>query len=1175
MKIPKKEYFSAALAATAAAAVLAIGLSSTAQAAPVVIFQGDLNGSRGTANTGPVQPGWTGISGTNTTAPWTNTYTINGITIDLSAGSGNTGWRNDRTQLTVPNVGPLAPMFNSSVFASGGFDVKMTGLTAGTTYNFIFYGTDTGNNVGDVHWYYSLAGDKSNPVDAGWINQPGSTAFTPTANTGITLGTKGIAMLSTTFTATGPVVDFFSTGSTVAVLSGLELYATPVGGPLAADAGADKTVSPSTPSVTIGAGPTATGGTGPYTYSWSPATGLSSDTVSNPTASPGTTTTYTVTVTDSLSATASDSVTVSYPLVAAAGADKLCTPSSTSATIGATSTANGGTGPYTYLWSPSTDLNDATVANPVASPSTTTTYTVTVTDSLSATSSDSVVVTYAVPDPNLISVDFIYSDATGGPSKPFSGNTTLTGTTNKNAAGEIYTGQVGLWNAMNVGTNNSSKNTASLTNLMNGAGVATTVAFKMGIATNAGSSGGNWRNNYVAGLTASADGVLRQEVSQVYYPALTLNHFNWELTGLAPNGHYRLTLFGNGSNSFTNIANTVAGTLDTENDWNWSDIAADGSGVIAGNYLTTGNNQVFGIYGLQIYKLVTPLAANAGPDKGVSAGVPTTQIGGSPTANGGTDPYTYLWSPTTGLDDPTLANPTASPGTTTTYTVTVTDSTSPTPATATDSVLVAFTAPPLVADAGPDKSLTPSAPSAQIGGSPSASGAFPPYTYSWTPSNSLDDPSAANPVASPSSPTTYTLTVTDAQSTQTTDTVTVNYPLVVDAGVDQIVTPGSPSVQIGGSPLTYGGTPPFIYSWTPSTGLDDATVANPTASPTTTTTYTVQVTDSLSVVVSDEVTVTYSVPNDNLISVDFKEPSGTTCVGNTTLTGTTMKNAVGNVFTGQVGNWNALNIGTYGQNSAISGFLNNAAGTATTVKLALGLATGLDNTAAGAWRCDPNEGAPGGPDALRSEKAYLYYPALTGDHFAWALTGLAPNGHYRLTLFGSGTNTFTNIANSAAGVPDTEGDWNWEDITADSSGVILGTLLTNGNNQTNGLYGVQIESLGTPPSGYATWADTYAGGGTAEEDYNNDGVENGIAYFMGMNGLATNPGVVGGSVTWPYVNAVSSYKVQTSNDLSSSGWTDVLPGDPRLHDTGVGGSVIYDLLPPGPSKLFVRIVVTP
>jgi hypothetical protein len=1180
MKLVKKECFSSALAAAAASALLAIGMASTALATPVMVFQADLNGNRGVANTGPVQSGWTGISGTNTAGPFTNTYTINGITIDLTAGSGGAGWRNDRNpQLTVPVFGPLAPLYNSLLFCqNNGCDIKLTGLTNGTTYQFIIYSWDSGGggtNQGDVRWNYSLAGNKSSPVDAGYLWQPTSGAFVPAANTGITLAAKGTAMLSTTFTATGPSVDFFTVGGPVVALNGFELYSVPASA-LAANAGADKTVSPGAPSVAIGAIPVASGGTGPYTYLWSPSTGLSSDTAANPTASPTETTVYTVTVTDSLLATASDTVTVNYPLAANAGADKLVTPSSPSTTIGATSTANGGTGPYTYLWSPSTGLDDATVANPTASPTTTTTYTVQVTDSLSATSSDSVVVTYAVPDPSLISVDFVYTSG----STVASGNTVLTVPANpatdpnmKNAVGEIYTGQVGPWNAVNTGGNNTGTSSASRTNLLNGAGTATTVAFKMGTATSAGGSGGGWRNN---GIGTFIPGSLRHEQPYIYFPALTGNHYNWELTGLEPGARYRLTLFGDGGSTFTNIANSVAGVRDAEGDWNWSDIAANASGVITGDFLNTAsNNDIRGLYGLQLYKLAVPLVADAGQDKTVSAGIPSTTIGGSLTATGGTGPYTYLWSPATGLDDPTLANPVASPGTTTTYTVTVTDSTSPTPATATDDVLVTFTAPPLVADAGPDKSLTPGAPSAQIGGSPSASGAFPPYTYSWTPTTGLNDPSAANPVASPSSPTTYTLTVTDAQSTQTTDTVTVDYPLVVDAGADQIVTPGSPSVQIGGIPLTYGGTPPFTYSWTPSTGLDDATVANPVASPTTTTTYTVTVTDSLSVVASDEVTVTYAVPNLNLVSVDFKQGSGTTCVGDTTLTGTTMNNAVGNVFTGQVGNWNAMNIGIYNQNSATSGFLNNAGGIATTVRLALGRATGLDNTAAGGWRCSPGEGALGGPDQLRSESAVLYHPTLTVDRYAWALTGLTPNANYRLTLFGSGSNTFTNIANMVAGVPDAEGDWNWTSIQANASGVIAGTLLTTGVDQTFGLYGLQIEALGTTPSGYTTWAGTYAGGGLEGEDYNNDGVQNGIAYFMGMNDLATNPGVVDGSVTWPYVNAVTSYKVQTSDDLSLSGWTDVLPGDPRLNDTGLGGSVTYDLLPPGPGRLFVRLVVTP
>jgi hypothetical protein len=64
--------------------------------------------------------------------------------------------------------------------------------------------------------------------------------------------------------------------------------------------------------------------------------------------------------------------------------------------------------------------------------------------------------------------------------------------------------------------------------------------------------------------------------------------------------------------------------------------------------------------------------ANAGPDVNIAAGGSTT-IGGSPTGTGGTPPYTYSWSPTTGLDNPSAANPIASPASTTTYTVTVTD----------------------------------------------------------------------------------------------------------------------------------------------------------------------------------------------------------------------------------------------------------------------------------------------------------------------------------------------------------------------------------------------------------------------------------------------------------------------------------------------------------------------
>ena len=50
----------------------------------------------------------------------------------------------------------------------------------------------------------------------------------------------------------------------------------------------------------------------------------------------------------------------------------------------------------------------------------------------------------------------------------------------------------------------------------------------------------------------------------------------------------------------------------------------------------------------------------------------------------------------------------------------------------------------------------------------------PPYTYSWTPTTGLSNPNIANPIASPTTSTVYTLTVTDDDGCTDTDQVTVN-----------------------------------------------------------------------------------------------------------------------------------------------------------------------------------------------------------------------------------------------------------------------------------------------------------------------------------------------------------------------------------------------------------------
>jgi len=64
--------------------------------------------------------------------------------------------------------------------------------------------------------------------------------------------------------------------------------------------------------------------------------------------------------------------------------------------------------------------------------------------------------------------------------------------------------------------------------------------------------------------------------------------------------------------------------------------------------------------------------ANAGLARSICAGDPTT-LGGTPTATGGSGNYSYLWTPSLGLDDATKDKPVATPAGNTTFQVYVTD----------------------------------------------------------------------------------------------------------------------------------------------------------------------------------------------------------------------------------------------------------------------------------------------------------------------------------------------------------------------------------------------------------------------------------------------------------------------------------------------------------------------
>ena len=173
---------------------------------------------------------------------------------------------------------------------------------------------------------------------------------------------------------------------------------------------------------------------------------------------------------------------------------------------------------------------------------------------------------------------------------------------------------------------------------------------------------------------------------------------------------------------------------------------------------------------------------------------------------------------------------------------------------------------PLSANAGNNTGVCPN-DSVQIGGNPSASGGNPPYTYSWQPTTSLSNPTSANPFASPSVPTNYTLTVTDAASFSSTDIVFVDtFPTPkVNAGPDQTIIQGTNTQLLGSGAIN--------YYWNPPQSLYNQNSASPTAEPSDTTMYCVAGVDGNSCV-SFDCTIVYVIPSDELVIYNAFTPNG-------------------------------------------------------------------------------------------------------------------------------------------------------------------------------------------------------------------------------------------------------------------------------------------------------------
>ncbi|MEJ8803451.1 MBG domain-containing protein [Pontibacter sp. H249] len=128
---------------------------------------------------------------------------------------------------------------------------------------------------------------------------------------------------------------------------------------------------------------TASGGTAPYTYSWSPAGGTEAEATGLAAG------TYTVTVTDIQNRTATAEVTITEPSALSAVASKTDATKPGAADGTASVTASGGAGGYTYDWVPGAPQGDGT---PSITGLTAGTYTVTITDDNGCTKTESVTV---------------------------------------------------------------------------------------------------------------------------------------------------------------------------------------------------------------------------------------------------------------------------------------------------------------------------------------------------------------------------------------------------------------------------------------------------------------------------------------------------------------------------------------------------------------------------------------------------------------------------------------------------------------------------------------------------------------------------------------------------------------------------------------------------------------
>lgn len=617
-----------------------------------------------------------------------------------------------------------------------------------------------------------------------WFGSSCLNGFTPVTTCNTPAGWSQFATGTTATPATFPVLMIDSNGDSLQISSISSLpNCTACTPPAASTSSTSTTCGQNNGTATV----SATGGSTPYTYSWS--NGQTTQSISGLAAG-----TYTVTVTGG-SCNDVDSVTV------ASSTGVTATTSSTDASCGtangtATASPSGGSTPYTYLWSNSQATQTATglaAGN----------YLVTVTDNAGCTITSTVTVSSTSGMTGTASANSTSCGNNNGTATatPSGGATPYTYLWNNSQTSQTITGLASGTYTVTMTDNNGCTVNASVT-VNSSSGVAATASAtntscgsNNGTAT-ASQSGGNspysyqWSNGQTtAAITGLAAGNYAVTITDNNNCTDTASATVSSSSGLSASTNTNAASCGSSDGSA--IVTPSGGSSPYTFLWSNGQSTATATGLAPGNYSVTVTDNTS-----CTFVASATVSSSGGPAATASATAATCNGTGTGSAtvspSGGTSPYTYLWNNgQTGLTATGL-----SAGN---YTVTVTDAGG---CTATANATVSQ--PPAISAA---TSVVDAACGASNGSATvSVSGGSTPYSYVWD--NGQTSPAATGLAAG-----SYSVTITDAGNCTQTATATVgnpNAPTATTSSSDPSCNGGNNGTA---SVTASGGTTPYTYNW--------------------------------------------------------------------------------------------------------------------------------------------------------------------------------------------------------------------------------------------------------------------------------------------------------------------------------------------------------------------------